>query len=116
MKWVVVSLIDRKSARLTVLLSATSIATRCCIFLPSQSAVVVVTVCLVSRAKCINRDTMELKKKYIYYTRRYLKPQPSGHYMYHQFTIQQLEVLPTQCIYVFCVDLRTNSDYFPIQQ
>ena len=23
--------------------------------------------------------------------------------------------LPTQCIYVFCVDLRTNSDYFPIQ-
>ena len=27
-----------------------------------------------------------------------------------------LYVLPTQCIYVFCVDLRTNSDYFPIQQ
>jgi hypothetical protein len=24
-------------------------------------------------------------------------------------------ILPTQCIYVFCVDLRTNSDYFPIQ-
>jgi hypothetical protein len=24
-------------------------------------------------------------------------------------------VLPTQCIYVFCVDLRTNSDYFPLQ-
>ena len=24
-------------------------------------------------------------------------------------------VLPTECIYVFCVDLRTNSDYFPIQ-
>ena len=24
-------------------------------------------------------------------------------------------VWPTQCIYVFCVDLRTNSDYFPIQ-
>ena len=21
----------------------------------------------------------------------------------------------TDCIYVFCVDLRTNSDYFPIQ-
>ena len=41
--------------------------------------------------------------------------QPSGHYMYHQFNIQQFYVLPTQCIYVFCVDLRTNSDYFPIQ-
>ena len=24
-------------------------------------------------------------------------------------------VLPTQCIYVFCVDLRTNSDYFTEQ-
>jgi hypothetical protein len=40
---------------------------------------------------------------------------PSGHYMYHQFNIQQFYVLPTQCIYVFCVDLRTNSDYFSIQ-
>ena len=35
--------------------------------------------------------------------------------MYRQFNIQQLYVLPTQCIYVFCVDLRTNSHYFPIQ-
>jgi hypothetical protein len=41
--------------------------------------------------------------------------EPSGHYMYHQFNTQQLYVLPTQCIDVFCVDLRTNSDYFPIQ-
>ena len=41
--------------------------------------------------------------------------QPTGHYMYHQFNIQQFYVLPTHCIYVFCVDLRTNSDYFPIQ-
>jgi hypothetical protein len=24
-------------------------------------------------------------------------------------------VLPTECICVFCVDLRTNSDYFPTQ-
>jgi hypothetical protein len=31
------------------------------------------------------------------------------------FNIQQFYDLPTQCIYVFCVDLRTNSDYFPIQ-
>jgi hypothetical protein len=86
--------------------------------------------------------------------------QPSDHYMYHQFNIQQLYVLPTvylcvlygpenkpiislysinwlvfitetecvycavrstryvlptQCICVFCVDLRTNSDYFTLQ-
>ena len=41
---------------------------------------------------------------------------PSGHYMYRQFNIQQFYVLPTQLyLCVFCVDLRTNSDYFPIQ-
>jgi len=32
-----------------------------------------------------------------------------------RFNIHRFFVLPTQCIYVFCVDLRTNSDYFPIQ-
>jgi len=31
------------------------------------------------------------------------------------FNFQQFYVLLTQGIYVFCVDLRTNSDYFPIQ-
>ena len=40
---------------------------------------------------------------------------PSGHYIYHQFNIHKYEVLPTQYIYVFCFDPRTNSDYFPIQ-
>jgi len=39
---------------------------------------------------------------------------PGGYYMYRQFNIQQFYVQPTQCIHVFCVDLRTNSDYFPI--
>jgi hypothetical protein len=39
--------------------------------------------------------------------------QPSGHYM---FNIQQFYVLPTQCIYVFCVDLRTNSHRLPVQR
>jgi hypothetical protein len=32
-----------------------------------------------------------------------------------RFNIHNFYVLPTQCIYVFCVDLRTNRDYFPIQ-
>ena len=32
-----------------------------------------------------------------------------------RFSVQQFCVLPTHCIYVFCVDLRTNSHYFPIQ-
>jgi hypothetical protein len=38
---------------------------------------------------------------------------PNGYYMYHQFNIRKFYVLPTQCIYAFCVDLRTNSNYFP---
>jgi len=33
----------------------------------------------------------------------------------HIFDVKNLHVLHTQCICVFCVDLRTNSDYFPIQ-
>jgi hypothetical protein len=33
----------------------------------------------------------------------------------NSFNIHKIYVLPTQCMYVFCVDLRTNSDYFPIQ-
>ena len=35
--------------------------------------------------------------------------------IYPMFSNNLFYVLPTQCIYVFCVDLRTNSDYFPIQ-
>jgi len=30
-------------------------------------------------------------------------------------TIKKLNILPTQCISVFCMDLRTNSNYFTIQ-
>jgi len=32
-----------------------------------------------------------------------------------RFNIHKFYFLPTQCIYVFCVGLRTNSDYFTIQ-
>jgi hypothetical protein len=40
----------------------------------------------------------------------YIKPlKPSGHYMYRQFNIQQFYILPPQCIYVFCVDLRKKK-------
>jgi hypothetical protein len=35
---------------------------------------------------------------------------PRSYFMYHQFNIQQIYVLHTQCIYVFHVDLRTNRD------
>ena len=47
---------------------------------------------------------------------------PPGYCKYRQgtactarFNVQSSYVLPTQCIYVFCVDLRTNSHYFRIQ-
>ena len=36
--------------------------------------------------------------------------------MYHQFNIQQRYILHIQCIYAFCMDLRTKSDYFPIHR
>ena len=39
----------------------------------------------------------------------------TGYYMYHLFNIHKFHVLPTQCIYVFCMALRTNNDYFPVQ-
>jgi hypothetical protein len=49
--------------------------------------------------------------------------QPSGHYMYRtvvticttSLTLANSTFCPHSCIYVFCVDLRTNSDYFHIQ-
>ena len=35
---------------------------------------------------------------------------PTGFYTY-TFNVHKLYVLPTQCAYVFCMDLRTNSDF-----
>jgi hypothetical protein len=32
-----------------------------------------------------------------------------------RFNVHKFYVLPTQCVYVLCMDLRTNSDYFSIQ-
>ena len=76
---------------------------------------VVLTKCLencnVNRGDEEYHDGLSLGRQRRYHTNPL---QPSGHYMYHQFNIQQFYVLPTRCIYVFCVDLRTNSDYFPI--
>jgi len=41
----------------------------------------------------------------------YINPStPSGHY-YHQLNIQQFTFCP-HSVFVFCVNLRTNSDYF----
>ena len=54
-------------------------------------------------------------KKMIIHRTRLHNIKPSSNYMYHQFNIHKFYVLSTQCIYVFCVDLRTNSDYFPMQ-
>jgi hypothetical protein len=62
-----------------------------------------------------NRDIVFIVRYGLNLSEMYINPsKPSGHYMYHQFNIQQFYVLLTQCIYVFCVDLRTNSDYFSL--
>jgi len=44
----------------------------------------------------------------------YVKPlKPSGKYSYHGFNIKNLYILPTECIDVFCRDLRKkNRDYY----
>ena len=40
---------------------------------------------------------------------------PKTYFMYEQFLHSEILCLPTQCIYVFCMDLRTNNNYFPLQ-
>jgi len=52
---------------------------------------------------------------WLVYITRFNSLQPSGHYMYRRFNIQQFYVLLTQLYLCVCVDLRTNSDYFPVQ-
>lgn len=32
------------------------------------------------------------------------------------FNIEKFYILPTGCVYVFCVDIRRNSDYFTVQR
>ena len=39
---------------------------------------------------------------------------PVGQYMYHKVYHSKFYLLPTRCIYLFCEDLRTNSDFFPL--
>jgi len=39
---------------------------------------------------------------------------PKTYFMYHQLYLSEVVFYP-QCICVFCVDLRTNTDYFSIQ-
>ena len=69
--------------------------------------------CIATRCVCVCVETrVVLMLKFV---DRMVPSKSNGYYMYRQFNIQQFYVLPTQCIYVFCVDLRTNSDYFPIQ-
>ena len=72
------------------------------------------------RTACTEPQCLYKGALYLYFTpncvlRMCFRPiKPSGHYMYHKFNIQQFFVLPTQCIFEFCVDLKTNSDFFPI--
>jgi len=42
---------------------------------------------------------------------RFLKP-----VLYTKFNIKKVYILPKQCIYLLCLDIRTNGYYFTIQQ
>ena len=86
----------------------------CFVWISEQTAIIslysINCLVFITETECVY---CAVRAGYLYITQAPLKP--GGHYMYHRFNIQQLYVLPTQCIYVFCVDLRTNSEYFPIQ-
>jgi hypothetical protein len=64
-----------------------------------------------------SKETVALSRWYCYVTEAL---NSSGYFMYHtvvtictaKFNVQKLYVLPTYCIDVFCVDLRTNGDFF----
>jgi len=71
----------------------------------------VICVCVCGCVVCV----YEVRECFVTLTLNTTTLKPSGHYMYRQFNIQQFYALPTQCIYVFCVDLRTNCGYFTVQ-
>ena len=50
-----------------------------------------------------------------YHYHQFYPLQPSSQYHYHQFNIHKNYILPTRCIYVPWMDLRTNSHYFLIE-
>ena len=49
----------------------------------------------------------------LYSTNYFNSLKACGYYMYHQFNIHKIYVLPTQCNYVFCMDLRKKQRLFP---
>ena len=64
-----------------------------------------------------SKETVAVSRWYWYITEAL---NPSGYFTYRtavsictaEFNVQKLYVLPTHCIYVFSVDLRTNEDFF----
>jgi hypothetical protein len=72
----------------------------------------------------ISKQLTQFKNSYMHYTtynykKRFLCSSdfynPVVTISTNSFNIQQFHVQPTHCIYVFCMDLRTNGDYFPVQ-
>jgi len=85
----------------------------CVVWISEQTAIIpqynINCLIFVTETKCVYRAVRTGSLTII-------PPKPSGRYMYHQFNIQQSYVLPTQSIYMFYMDLRTNSDNSPIQR
>jgi hypothetical protein len=64
-----------------------------------------------------SKETVAVPRWYCYVTEAL---NSSVYFMYRRevaictakFNVQKLYVLPTQCICVFCIDLRTDGDFF----
>jgi len=54
-------------------------------------------------------------KKLIVHFKRFNLLKPKTYFMYHQLQHSEILCFCPQCIYVFCVDLRTNSDLCHLQ-
>jgi hypothetical protein len=60
-------------------------------------------------------DFLEMMKKYKYSTTQYTFERFKARWLLYtspSLKLKKIYIVPAQCIYVFCVGLRTNSDYF----
>jgi len=63
-----------------------------------------------------NYHFMVMQREYKSFPNSYIlfnPPHLRGYFIYHQFNIKTFYTLATQCVYVFCMDFRTTSLYYP---
>ena len=85
------------------------------LFVDQVSTLEMEAVCASETSVLTHQITRCLKQKH--HNMNYSGDNPlksSGLYMYRQFNIHNSTFCP-HSVFVFCVDLRTNSEYFPVQ-